>query len=389
MKLPRLIGIGAVIGVLSVAAPVRAQETRAEQVAAEQRAKASALEAEDSPVGETIVKRVMSSPLLAGSGGVYPWIGSVHSGTGIGLGIGVLHRSAYRAQLNALAAVSTNGSLTTSASWKLPSLGARSPLQPEIDGRWSRLRDMAFHAVGPSSPGARERADHTFREVNAGLSVTGGPLTVSGGVGYRGLETERRSGNAFLPGLGESIDYGVSRLGAIVDWRTSPGYSTRGGFLRVDYQRYAALDNAPYSFDQWEFETGHLVPFVREQFGLAFRALATAANPDAGDTVPFVLLPYVGSGNTVRGLETRRYMDRSRVVLTSEYRWRPSRYLDMALFVDTGAVAPRLGEIEQREFRTGYGIGARFHGPAFTALRLEAARGPEGWRIIFTGGQPF
>ena len=34
-------------------------------------------------------------------------------------------------------------------------------------------------------------------------------------------------------------------------------------------------------------------------------------------------------------------------------------------------------------------LGARFHGPAFNALRIEVARGREGIRMIFSGSQPF
>ena len=40
-------------------------------------------------------------------------------------------------------------------------------------------------------------------------------------------------------------------------------------------------------------------------------------------------------------------------------------------------------------FTTSWGIGARFHGPTFTALRLELARGREGWLIVAGANQPF
>jgi outer membrane translocation and assembly module TamA len=73
----------------------------------------------------------------------------------------------------------------------------------------------------------------------------------------------------------------------------------------------------------------------------------------------------------------------------AEYRWRPSRYLDMAVFVDTGTVAPRLKDVPDERFSTSWGIGARFHGPGFTAFRIEAAHGREGWNIVFASGQPF
>jgi hypothetical protein len=42
-----------------------------------------------------------------------------------------------------------------------------------------------------------------------------------------------------------------------------------------------------------------------------------------------------------------------------------------------------------RDFVSAWGIGARFHGPTFTVLRLELARGREGWIIVAGGSQPF
>ena len=42
-----------------------------------------------------------------------------------------------------------------------------------------------------------------------------------------------------------------------------------------------------------------------------------------------------------------------------------------------------------KQFDVDLGVGARFHGPAFNALRFEVARGREGFRMIFAGSQPF
>jgi hypothetical protein len=203
------------------------------------------------------------------------------------------------------------------------------------------------------------------------------------------MSTSAVSGAALAPAIGDAIDYQVTRVSAALDWRTSRGYSTRGGFARVAWQGYNARKTVTYSFNTLEAEAGHLIPFVREQFGLAFRALATTTFTDPGRQVPFVLLPSVGGGDTIRGLANRRFHDRSRAVLTAEYLWRPSRYIDMALFVDSGAVGPRLRSLASQRFETAYGIGTRIHGPGFTALRVEAARGSEGWRLVFTSGQPF
>jgi outer membrane translocation and assembly module TamA len=115
----------------------------------------------------------------------------------------------------------------------------------------------------------------------------------------------------------------------------------------------------------------------------------TLTRPDAGDAVPVMLSPFLGSGSTLRGYANRRFTDRNRVLLTGEYRWRPSRYLDMALFMDAGQVAADRRDFATSQFDVAWGVGARFHGPNFNALRLDVARGREGLRIVVSGGQPF
>ncbi|MEZ5319242.1 MAG: hypothetical protein R2752_17710 [Vicinamibacterales bacterium] len=372
--------------------PAFGQSSRAELIAQQQAEKAAHLAPEVATAAEIVEKRILSSPLLAGSGGVYPWFGSVYSGTGFAVGAGVLHRAPLASRLTATAAISTNGSLSGDLAWRLPTFAVNGRFQPWVEAGVSRLRRLQTWGVG-SDVQVTDRTNVDFRptRVDAGVTIDAAPgVSLVAGYGYLGFSTAGNPGAAGpLPGLGASLDYGVGHVGAVLDWRPSPGFSTNGGFLRGEWRRYAARDAAPFSFDQFEVEAAELVPFVREQFGLAFRALATTTRTDTGDDVPFVLLPAVGGGETVRSLPTRRYRDRSRVVLTGEYRWRPSRYLDMALFLDAGAVGPTLSDIPDRPFRTGYGIGARVHGPTFTALRLELAHGREGFRFVITGGQPF
>ena len=60
-------------------------------------------------------------------------------------------------------------------------------------------------------------------------------------------------------------------------------------------------------------------------------------------------------------------------MLTAEYRWRPSRYIDMAIFYDTGQVVRDYHDFNGSQFDSAWGLGARFHGPNFNALRIEVA----------------
>src|SRR5262245_49159651 len=81
-----------------------AQATRAEQIASEQAEKNKRLAPEQAGAGEKFVVRVLSSPLLTGSGGVYPWFGSVFPGSGFAAGIGYLHRLPNKGGLSFTAA---------------------------------------------------------------------------------------------------------------------------------------------------------------------------------------------------------------------------------------------------------------------------------------------
>ena len=387
----RLAVVALIVGGPSTTA---AQTSRVDQIADQQTAKASRLAPEGPPGGEVVVKRVMSSRLLTGAGGVYPWFGSVYTGTGFGTGVGALRRQARGGALSAVAAVGVTGSLRFDAEWDIPALTASEAIRPRLWASWIDAKGIGHYGVGMDSlEEGRTQFDYQPTDVGAALDASLGPwLEVTASYGYLGVSTERHgtdSAETPLVGIGESIRYGVAALGAALDWRTSPGYSTRGGLLRVDWRRYDASGDARFSFDRIEVEAVHLVPLLHEQYVLAFRALMTETRPLSGDVVPFVFLPSIGGGSTVRGLVNRRLHDRSRALVTAEYRWRPSRFLDMALFVDNGTVAPRAADIRWNDFTTAWGIGARLHGPAFTALRVDAARGREGWVFVFSGGQPF
>jgi outer membrane translocation and assembly module TamA len=61
----------------------------------------------------------------------------------------------------------------------------------------------------------------------------------------------------------------------------------------------------------------------------------------------------------------------------------------MAVFMDAGQVAHDRHDFDVNRFETAWGIGARFHGPTFNALRVEIARGREGIRLVVAGSQPF
>ena len=104
-------------------------------------------------------------------------------------------------------------------------------------------------------------------------------------------------------------------------------------------------------------------------------------------SVPYFLLPSLGSGSTLRGFSSWRFRDRHSLLMSAEWRWIPNRLgLDMALFYDAGKVTPTFDAIswkgldERRRHRR-----SAFTGPLATPLRIELAKGREGMRLVFAG----
>ena len=189
--------------------------------------------------------------------------------------------------------------------------------------------------------------------------------------------------------LEPDLSYHVLTVGAALDWRTSPGYSTRGGLQRVSWSEFFTTNDEPFNFHQFEYEGVQLVPLVREQFGLAGRVLTTLADAGSGDEVPAILQPTLGGATTLRGFATRRFTDRNRLLFTGEYRWRPSRAVDMAIFFDAGKVGARRKDLGISHMRTDWGIGVRIHAPRFVILRLDVAKSGEGWQVVVAEGRVF
>jgi hypothetical protein len=375
------------------AGPSAAQSTRVEAIAEQQAEKARQLGVEGPSRGEQIIRRVLLSPLLSGGDGLYPWFGSVFSGTGMALGAGYFKRLENAARINIQTGFSLNNSMMVRGEAAAPELW-RGMLQVDGYAQWLDARGVSFYGSGPESlRAARERYDYKPFEVNATATLR--PVrfvSLAGGYSFLDIDSQRdlpRFTAEEMPGIDRSLTFQVARATLAIDWRPSPGYSTRGGYYRASVERHHEHSGNPFSFNTREFEIVQLLPLVREQFVLAGRGLMTLTTPDRGHQVPVMLAPFLGSGSTLRSFVNRRFSDRNRVLLTGEYRWRPSRYIDMALFLDAGQVAADRRDFDFSVFETSWGLGARFHGPHFNALRVEVARGREGTRLVFAGSQAF
>jgi len=167
------------------------------------------------------------------------------------------------------------------------------------------------------------------------------------------------------PGLGADPTYIHSRATAGIDTRTSPGYSRTGGYYAATIHNYTNTNGA-YDFNRAEGEAIQHIPILRETWVLSFRGkVESTLGNDVSDT-PYFLLPQ------------------------GEFRWIPNRLgMDLAIFYDAGKVAPRFDDLSLKGLAHDWGFGVRFHGPSFTPLRIEIARGSEGVNLVFSGNAAF
>lgn len=384
---------GIVVALLAAGAPaaVLAQSTRVEEITTEQADKAKDLGVEGPSEAERIVKRILLSPLLSGPGGVYPWFGSVFGGAGMSAGVGGLKRLERKASLNGVAGISINGSMLVRGTFVAPELW-RGMMQVDATADWTSAKDVSFYGIGQNTLKSNRRG-YDYNPTQFGGNLTIRPVkyvSVTGSLAYLHYSTSRHETlfDDEVAGVNRSLDFHIERATVAIDTRPSPAYATRGSLVRASLERDTEAAGRPYSFTAQEYEAVQLVPLVREQFVLAFRGLVTLTDTAEGEFVPAVLAPYLGSGTTLRGFANRRFTDRNRALFTGEYRWRPSRYMDMALFLDAGQVSP-VHDFTLSDFDAAWGIGMRIHGPTFTALRVEMTRGREGFRLVFAGSQPF
>jgi hypothetical protein len=391
---------GAVAALLGVMAawPAGAQETRAEAIALEKARKAETLRPYEPGRAERVVTRI-GEALVELPRGLYPAFGSIYPGGGLALGpaVRVFHGDDSFLEGKALLSFRQYKRLELSSIW--PTL-ARGRISARVDAGWLDAPEVGFFGLGiDTAPGAganfRMQETYGGGEVRlrpAGPFVLGAALAIeqyetSGGRGRRPTIEERFT-PATAPGLHADPRFTHAAVSAAIDTRPAAGYARRGTLLQADYHAYRDRDGL-HGFGRADATAIQHVPFFRENAVLSLRGRVETTT-SGEERVPFFLMPSLGSGSTLRAYSTGRFRDRHALLLQAEWRWIVNRAgMDMALFYDAGTVAPRRGGLGLDTLKGNVGFGVRFHGPAMTPLRVELARGREGFNLIFAGGASF
>jgi hypothetical protein len=320
--------------------------------------------------------------------GVYPWFGSVYSGGGFAAGAGFRKPFADDGALNVFGGYSIASFARAEAELGLPTF-ATNRARVTVVGRYIDAPAVRYFGVGDSSQkGDETRFGYTPTTGGARLDVDiSRHFSIGGNLEYTYVETSQgktepsidvRFSPADTPGLElATYDYIRSSARAAFDWRRQPGYTGSGGLYRVQFDDVRDRNDSPYSFKSVEAEAVQLIPILHANWVIALRGLATATDIDDRSAVPFFLLPSVGGGSSLRGYPDFRFRDRNRLVMNAELRWTPARFMDMAIFYDTGKVTSKREDLDFKDLKESYGIGMRLIGVGGYIFRIEAAHSLE------------
>ena len=374
------------IAVLATATPALAQETREEQLAAQQAEKATQLRPYEPDGLERRLERLEAA--LSSKRSIYPFIGSTFPGGGFGVGPGYRTRYAGTGTFNAHAAWSLKNYKAAEATLKLPAF-TDGRMSVEMHANWLDAPSVAFYGAGNDSR-RDDRAGFSYGRTTLGFATrlqTTRFLAFGGGVDSIRIEATPSTTRDSMVAANPS--YVRSSVFAEVDRRTSPEYTRRGGLYRVNWSDYRQTNAGANSFQRVDAEVQQFLPLLRENWVIALRALASSTTTASAQDVPYFLMPDLGGSHTLRGYPAWRFRDRNRLLLTGEYRWTAGPFVDMALFVDAGKVAPRARDLDLDNLKMSYGLGASFHTPSATVTRIELARSREGISLGFSFSPSF
>jgi outer membrane protein assembly factor BamA len=331
---------------------------------------------------------------------VHPFFESAYSGGGFTLGAGYMKHVGSYNTVDVRASFTPSGYKRIETEFIAPRLLKRRGMLSLLGG-WREATRVGYYGLGTSNS-QDDRANYGFKQPYGVATFTVRPtrryLVLQGSFEASEWQQTAGSGSApsveevytpgTLPGLGSSITYLHSRGTVGVDTRPSPGYARRGSYLGVTLHDFTDRSDA-YGFTQIEYEGIQHVPILREAWVLSFHGRVATTGTKSSQEIPFFMLPAIGGGSSLRGFSSWRFRDRNSLELQAEWRAMVNRYIDLAVFYDTGKVAARVEDINLDHLKNDVGVGFRFHGPVSTPLRLELAQGNEGLSLIFSASAAF
>jgi hypothetical protein len=331
----------------------------------------------------------------------HPFFESAYAGGGFTLGAGYMtHVSPYNL-VDVRGSITFSGYKRLEAEFRAPRVFNRRGALSVIGG-WREATQVGFYGFGAGPTSVDDRANYSFTQPYIGARLDVRPtrkfLVLGGGIDYSQWDQGPGGGSApsveevytpaTLPGLGASPTYLHSEGSVGFDWRTSPGYTRRGGFYGVTLHDFSDRDG-PFDFRRVDYDAVQHFPILRDAWVLSLHGRIETTYTDEGEEIPFFMLPALGGGSSLRGFTSWRFRDRHSILLQAEWRVLANRFLDMAIFYDAGKVTARRGDLDLEDLKDDFGLGFRFHGPLVTPLRIELAKSNEGLALVFSAHAAF
>ena len=378
--------------VMSVAAQVPEPSTREAAIEQAQAEKVQTLHPYVPSKAEKLANRIET--ILANTRPRWhPSFDKAYSGGGLTAGLGYAHHVSPYNMLDVRGSYTIKAYKRVEAEFTAPRLFHRRG-ELSLLGGWREAPQVGFYGLGMNSS-KDDRLNYDFDQPYGAATLTLWPtrrfLMLRGGVelskwsqrpgegAFPSVETVYTP--ATLPGLGARTRYLHTQGTLGLDWRTSPGYSRRGGFYGVTLHDYADNDKE-FGYQQLDYEVIQHLPILREAWVISLHGIAKTTMEKDNQQIPFFMLPSVGGGSTLRGFDSWRFRDQNSLAVQAEWRIMVNRFLDMAFFYDAGKVASRRADLDFNGLKSDYGLGFRFHGPLATPLRIEVARSREGLAFI-------
>ena len=336
--------------------------------------------------------------------GFYPKVGGMISGAGwISLGPGY-RRNFFdgRARGDVHATVSWRAYLLGNATFEFPLL-ASGHLAAGAEALWQDSTQVNYYGLGPDTPDVR--AQYRLQTTDVVMYARYRPrrwLAVGTRFGWLArpsvssptgpfqhadtLDAQTAFPNDPAMTLAIQPRFLHSEMAITADNRNFPDHLTHGGLYRASAGAYVA-DQSQFSFNRYEVEGLQAIPLLDRAWVIVLRGWGVFNQAPSTREVPVYLMPALGGANTLRGYANFRFHDSNLLLASVESRLAIFAHMDAALFVDSGTVAPRVGDLGLNN--TVYGFGVRVHTHTATLARVDVAHNREGWSVLFRSSDAY
>jgi hypothetical protein len=264
-----------------------------------------------------------------------------------------------------------------------------------VEARRFNYRRVDYFGVEPTLDGPR--ADYALIGTTIDLVGQWQPLTrfgISGRWGVVEMTPEAGTNSSVpnvedayteigAPGLLARPRYVTTGGGAAWDSRDSPKVPTRGVFLSGTVWRFDSLNAAAHSFTRFTGDARAFYPISRGGRHVLAAAFLTSADRTPGSRpVPFYLQSWLGGSHTLRQFSSYRLRGESLLHVSVEHRWRVARFVEVAPFMDLGAVSSTGRSLADGPLYSAFGAGVRLRNDDRMFIRLDWAYSSEGSRLL-------